>query len=516
MRVVILCLLLALSGCSMVPKPVPREFQFGLSADQVLQTRLGRAQKQGAEQAGLSGIAALADADDAFAARMLLAQHAERSLDVQYYIWRADMTGIMLFEALHEAADRGVQVRLLLDDNNALPAKPYLRALDQHANIQVRIFNPLRQRNVRWLNFVTDLPRANRRMHNKSFTADGALTLVGGRNVGDEYFGAADDVLFADLDVLAAGAVVSEVTTDFDRYWNHPAAYPLDSLPGRPPRVLSLEELAQRSQQIANSEAAVQFVESLREPQRLERMILYGEGLSWVPVRMVSDDPSKVWQRHSEDTLLLNQLQDMMGDPQREVVLVSPYFVPTKTGVAAFAELVRQGVRVRVLTNSLAATDVSIVHVGYARHRKALLRAGIELYELANLQPESETLERGEGKKRSWLSGSSGSSLHAKTFAFDGERVFVGSFNFDPRSAHLNTELGFVIDSPRLAEAITQAFRQDVPSLAWRVRLSPQQRLLWQLDAYPQLPTFKQEPGTSRWRRFKLWWLARLPAEPWL
>lgn len=499
----------------MVPKPVPREFQFGLNVDQVQQTRLGQAQQFGEErQAGLSGVAALADADDAFAARMLLARHAERSLDVQYYIWRPDMTGIMLFEALHEAADRGVQVRLLLDDNNALPAKAYLRALDQHVNIQVRLFNPLRQRNIRWLNFVTDLPRANRRMHNKSFTADGALTIVGGRNVGDEYFGAADDVLFADLDVLAAGTVVSQVSMDFDRYWNHPAAYPLASLPGRPPRIFSLEELAQRSRQIAGSEAGLQFLESLREPARLERMILHGEGLSWVPVRMVSDEPGKVWRRHSEETLLLSQLQEIMGDPQREVVLVSPYFVPTATGVEAFSGLVRQGVRVRVLTNSLAATDVSIVHAGYARHRKALLRAGVELYELARQQPEA--VPRTEGKKRSWFAGSSGSSLHAKTFAFDRERVFVGSFNFDPRSAHLNTELGFVIESPDLATAITQAFRQDVPALAWRVRLSPQQRLLWQLDAYPQLPARLHEPGTSRWRRFKLWWLGHLPAEPWL
>lgn len=509
-------LLLVLCGCSSLPQPVVRAPEFGLSAEQVIHTSLGSglAQAQMQQSPGLSGVFSLTEAEDAFAARMLLARYAERRLDVQYYIWRPDMTGLMLFEALHEAADRGVQVRLLLDDNNSLRSEPFLRALDQHPNIQVRLFNPFGQRSVRWLNFVTDFTRANRRMHNKSFTADGAVTIIGGRNVGDEYFGAADDVLFADLDILAAGTVVGEVATDFDRYWNNPAAYSVADLPGRPRHAMDLEQLAQHSQAIANSQAAVQFLESLREPQRLESLILHGEGLSWVPVRMVSDDPAKVWQRHAEGTLLLHQLQDIMGDPDKEVVLVSPYFVPTAAGVEAFAELARRGVRVRVLTNSLAATDVSIVHAGYARHRKALLRSGVELYELASQQPQAPKPQLPGGKKRSWFAGSSGSSLHAKTFAFDRERVFVGSFNFDPRSAHLNTELGFVIDSPQLAEAIVGAFRHEVPALAWRVRMQPDRRLSWRLDAYPQMSAQLREPGVSRWRRFKVWWLGRLPVEP--
>ncbi len=506
-------LLLLQYGCSSLPPQQLREPQFSLPAGEVAQTALARglAPVMASQPAQLSGIYPLVEADEAFAARMLLAGYAERSLDVQYYIWRPDMTGLMLFEALHQAADRGVQVRLLLDDNNTRHSESLLRALDDHPNIQVRLFNPFGLRALRWVNFITDFARVNRRMHNKSFTADGAVTIVGGRNVGDEYFGAADDVLFADLDILAAGAVVAGVSEDFDRYWNSPAAYSVASLTGFASRSLTLEQLAMRAQRIAASGAAQSYLESLREPEPLERLLRRGEGLSWVPVRMVSDDPAKVWQRHDENSLLLNQLQEIMGDPRTEVALVSPYFVPTDAGVEAFAGLVRKGVRVRVLTNSLAATDVTVVHAGYARYRKDLLRSGVELYELSYQRPQRS--RRDEQGRKSRFPGSSGSSLHAKTFAFDRERVFVGSFNFDPRSANLNTELGFVIESPELAGTITDAFRYEVPALAWRVRLQPDRRLNWQLESRPHPQRWQTEPGSSRWRRFKSWWLGHLPIE---
>lgn len=513
MWVVVICLF-SLAGCVGLPQP-RSQLESEQTGDATLQqsgaTSIGRAVQtllHGRDPAH-SGIYPLVEADDAFAARMLMARHAERTLDVQYYIWRADMTGLMLLEALHEAADRGVRVRLLLDDNNTAGLEPFLHALHAHPNISVRLFNPFVIRKVRWLNFVTEFPRVNRRMHNKSFTVDGSATLIGGRNIGDKYFGAADDILFADLDVLTVGAVVPEVTRDFEIYWNSQAAYSLEHVTRPRQAAVSLRLLADMAGQIARSPAARDYLESLRESDLLARLLERDLVFEWAPVRMVSDVPDKVWQKHAQDSLLVNQLQDIIGNPRYDVELISPYFVPTAAGVDAFAWLVRQGVEVRVLTNSLAATDVAFVHAGYARRRKALLQAGVQLYELNHIRPRKVP---GSGRKGRIL-GSSGSSLHAKTFSVDGQYVFVGSFNFDPRSAHLNTELGFIIDSPALAQRIRRAFDEEIPEQAYRLSLSGQGRLRWTLRGSDRLQVFLHEPHSGWLRRASVRFLSWLPIE---
>lgn len=498
-----------MAGCQTLPSLDGRSQSVAYSKKELANTYFAKAltpleQQHGADK---SGVFPLIEADDAFAARMMLAKYAQRSLDVQYYIWRHDMTGTMLFEALHKAADRGVRVRLLLDDNNTNGADPILLGLHSHDNIEVRLFNPFMLRKPRWPGFITDFSRLNRRMHNKSFTADNALTIIGGRNVGDEYFGATDDVLFADLDILSAGSAVQDVSEDFDKYWHSASSYPIDRVV-RNTKSMALTELRKKSARIASSAGAQQYVESLRESPFIAQLEQGSIDFEWLNVRMVSDDPRKGLGDAEKESLLLQQFQDIIGDPAVDVELISPYFVPTEAGVEAFAWLVRQGVEVKVLTNSLSATDVSAVHAGYAKRRKALLKSGVTLYEMQRHPAQVKKMKR---KKR--FLGSSGSSLHAKTFSVDRKHVFVGSFNFDPRSANLNTELGFVIDSPRLAKRINEAFYDEIPAHSYHVKITANGRVYWTEQRDEGVRIYTSEPHSSVWRRISVRLFSWLPIE---
>ena len=360
---------------------------------------------------GLSGVYLLPDARDAFAARQLLAQTAERTLDVRYYIWRNDISGTLLFEALRAAADRGVRVRLLLDDNNTSGLDPLLAALDSHPNIEVRLFNPFVIRAPRWIGYVTDFFRLDRRMHNKSFTADNLATIVGGRNVGDEYFGARHGVLFADLDVLAIGPVVTEVSNDFDRYWASDSSYPLDRLLPAADRAL-IEEVRTAALRVESDPAAVDYVNALANSTFVREWSQGSLAPAWAVTHMISDDPAKGLGLAAPEALLIEKLRGIIGESATRVDLISPYLVPTSAGVDAFTALARRGVKIRVLTNALEATDVAVVHAGYAKRRKTLLENGIALYELRRLSSDA-------AEKKDARLGSSGSSLHAKTFSVD-------------------------------------------------------------------------------------------------
>ncbi len=496
-----------IAGCGTLPSLENRSISNVLT--DTAETRLGRAISPLLNaHPGKSGIYPLPDAPNAFAARALLAQVAERTLDVQYYIWQKDKTGTMLFQALRTAADRGVRVRLLLDDNNTAGLDPTLAALNAHPHIEVRLFNPFVHRKLRAIGYLTDFSRANRRMHNKSFTVDNQVTIIGGRNIGDEYFGATDDVLFADLDVMAVGPVVNDVSRDFDRYWASQSAYPVDRLlPAADPAQIA--ELAVAAAQVENDPAAVAYVNALRSSLFVQELVQGRLAFEWAATRMVSDDPAKGLGLAEAESFLPRKLKQIIGDPLAEVSLVSPYFVPTAAGVDAFAALAGRGVNISILTNSLEATDVAAVHAGYAKRRKPLLQAGILLYELRRLSPVASR------KKKTGLFGSSASSLHAKTFSVDGAHVFIGSFNFDPRSAKLNTENGFVIDSPALAQKIAAAFKHDIPANAYQVRLSESGQIYWVEPRGGKLLRHDTEPGTGFWQRAGVWFLSLLPIE-WL
>ena len=457
-------------------------------------TRLGKAVAPllGAHP-DLSGIHTLRDARNAFAARHLLASAAERTLDVQYYIWRNDQSGTLLMRALVDAADRGVRVRLLLDDNNTSGLDALLAAIDAHPRIEVRLFNPFAVRRPRSIGYLTEFPRLNRRMHNKSFTADNQVTIIGGRNVGDEYFGATGGVLFADLDAIAIGPVVGEVSNDFDRYWASDSSYPADRL--LPPvDSAAIAEISAAARRVERDAAAVAYMEALRQSAFVRELVAGTLPLEWAVTRLISDPPAKALARADRDELLMQKFRTIFGTPASHVDLVSPYFVPGDAGVELFGGWSKDGVRVRVLTNSLEATDVALVHAGYAKRRKELLEAGVWLYEL-----RARGVRPAEGSGGPF--GSSSSSLHAKTFAVDRSRIFIGSFNFDPRSAELNTELGFVIDSPVLARRIAAAFDDEVPPNAWRVQLSASGDLMWEERRDGRTIRHRTEPGTGFWQR---------------
>jgi putative cardiolipin synthase len=455
----------------------------------------------------LSGIAPLREGYDAFAARVLLAEAAEHTLDVQYYIWHNDLSGTLLLNALRRAADRGVRVRLLLDDNNTSGMDEVLAALDAHHGIEVRLFNPFRRRRARWLDYLTDFSRLNRRMHNKSFTADNQVTIVGGRNVGDEYFGAGHDLLFVDFDVLAIGPVVGDVSADFDRYWRSDSAWPV-SRAISPANSAMITRVAEAAERAACSPDAAAFVEAVERQPFVRDLIEQRLSLEWAPTRMVSDDPAKGFGRAPDAALLWSRLKHLMGDPTSELHLVSPYLVPGKSGTAHFAALSKRGVKVCVLTNSLEATDVVAVHAGYAKYRKPMLECGITLFEMKRSAPPARRALMGS-------SGSSRSSLHAKTFAIDRSRLFVGSFNFDPRSARLNTELGFVIDSPVLAQVLAEVFAEPVPERAYDVRLRDKTRLQWTESRDGNAFVYDREPGAGVGLRLAVAALSVLPIE-WL
>ncbi|WP_286979214.1 phospholipase D family protein [Pseudomonas sp.] len=496
-----------LAGCSSLPSLTSRPESVALGQDEAQNTRLGKAlQPLVSSHPGESGIYPLDNPRDAFAARVLLANAAERTLDVQYYIWRGDTTGTLLMQALLDAAERGVRVRLLLDDNGTSGIDRELAALDSHANIEVRLFNPFRTRSAKWTGFITDFKRSNRRMHNKSFTADNRASIIGGRNVGDAYFGATDGVLFADLDVISVGPVVSDVSSSFDRYWASESAYAVnDFLPKAD--AAEREAIGAAATSIEHNSKANAYVTALKNLPFISKLLDGELELIWASTRMVSDDPAKGLGKAAPDGLLINRISNILVAPTHHVELVSPYFVPTKVGVDAFSELSQSGVKVRVLTNAFEATDVPAVHAGYAKSRKDLLNAGIEIYEVRRLAPTSK-----QAKGRNSF-GSNGSSLHAKTFAVDGSRVFVGSFNFDPRSANLNTELGFVIDSPHLAQRMQVAFDRDLRQFAYQLKLDEQGNIIWlEQDADRQIIHTK-EPGSSLWSRSMVGFLSILPID---
>ena len=500
----------SLSGCSTLPSLENRVASVAFA--DTGNTRLAKAvAPRVAANPGYSGIHPLA-AHDAFAARLLLMSVAERSLDVQYFVWHKDMTGTLLFNGLHQAADRGVRVRLLLDDSNTSGLDPILAALDAHPNIEVRLFNPFVVRGARLLNFMFDFSRLNRRMHNKSFTADNQLTIVGGRNVGDQYFGAPGGVMFVDLDVLAVGPVVDAVSNIFDRYWASESAYPLDRL--LPPADSNaFAELATTVARVQNTPATDKYTRAVHESSLIRELDAGQLYLEWAATRVISDDPVKGLGQAAPEALMLYKLKQIIGTPTSEVDLVSPYFVPSAAAVAAFTELSKQGVQIRVLTNSLEATDVATVYGGYARSRKPLLEAGVELYEIPHLLPRAVRRFKSDEHEPS---GSSKSGLHAKTFSVDQSRVFVGSFNLDPRSEKLNTEMGFIIESPTLARRISQAFLHTIPDNTYQLGLSDSGHLYWiKRVKEGEQRRYEVSPGTTFLHRARVWFISLLPID-WL
>ncbi len=504
----ILALALALGGvggCASVdfdrPKSVTTAFE---DTDD---THLGRrALPRVQRHPGRSGFILQNDGIDSLASRLLLAQRAERSIDAQYFLITADETGYLFVEALLAAADRGVRVRLLIDDIQTAGYDTGMAALDSHPNFEVRVFNPFARGGSRALRALADFSRVNRRMHNKTFTVDNQFTIIGGRNIAAEYFAARRDVNFGDLDALGIGPIVRDVSRQFDLYWNDELSVPVPafaSMPEDPER--ELHELRQR---IAAARARVEsgpYADVLNRSV-FEVIELDDDDYIWARAQLVYDAPEKAAGQELEgDESILTSLRAEIAAAESELIVVSPYFVPTRRGVEAFGELTARGVQAVVLTNSLASNNHGFVHSGYAPRRKALLERGVQIYEVRDDAPITGTDETGAVKAES--------NLHSKIFIVDRKVLFLGSFNFDPRSAYINTELGVVIDSPELAGQLADVIDRNRDRRAYRVVLNEDGKLRWITHEDGERIVLTREPDTTFWERLSVNLLKILPLE---
>lgn len=470
---------------------------------------------ESARHGGQSGFRLLNDGLDAFVVRVLLMEVAEASIDVQTYLYHDDITSRLFTHYLLRAADRGVRVRLLLDDFGHGGQEPMLAALASHPNIAVRLFNPFASRSTPYLDMLTNFSVKSRRMHNKTFTVDNRAAIIGGRNIGDTYFAADPITGFADLDVLGVGPFASDISNSFDTYWNHSLAVPVDDLWPRGDTP-ALEAIRQQLLVDSESDQARAYLDRLRTLDIINELLNHELALDWAPSDVVFDHPDKLLTP-ADDTSshMAPELVALLQSAHSEALIISPYFVPGDELVETLAHWKAQGARIVILTNSLAANDVAAVHAGYANYREDLLSAGIELWEL-----KPRPLLNDTDSKTPF--GSSRASLHAKTMAFDRRYVFVGSMNLDPRSVNLNTEIGTVIDSEAMAGQASEQFQQLLPNYAWRLELQTEEgwfgetsQLVW-LDSRQSPPTVVsegREPEAGLWRRFQAWFIGLLPVE---
>ena len=459
-----------------------------------------------AEHPRQTGAILLNDGLEAFAARALSARGAGRSLDLQYYMWHDDLTGRLLALEAWRAAQRGVRVRMLLDDMNAHGLDQQMLALDAHPNIEIRLYNPFRNRSGvrRVLETLVRALRVNHRMHNKAWIVDGRAAVVGGRNIGEEYFDAASDTNFRDLDVLLMGPAVADASQVFDRYWNSEAVVPIGEL--------GKQDAAQLQAMVRHIEAGTGRAEAQTYLRRVEAtpgvqaFVTQQLHPFWVSdIRVVSDPPLK-WREDDQQHWLVRTLAPVVEGATSRAALISPYFVPGTDGTGMLTALARRQVQVGVVTNSLAANDVPAVHSGYARYREALLAGGVRLHELR---------AQGHGQAAtSGLFGSSGASLHTKAFVIDGRRGFIGSFNLDPRSVALNTEMGVLFDHPGLGAALQAEYdRLAGPVFSYAVYTDGKGRLRWRDDGTTPPTVHEVEPDAGLWRRISARMLRWLPIE---
>jgi putative cardiolipin synthase len=476
--------LLISAACSSLPEVVDKQESHALQTYQ--NTELGKFFSPfEVRNPGKSGFIPVFKGRIAFADRVLMTELAEKTIDAQYYIWEKDATGRLLIDRMLVAADRGVRVRLLVDDINLKGKDPVVAALDVHPNIEVRVFNPFAHRDRRAVDFMVDLERVNHRMHNKLLAVDNSLAIIGGRNIGNHYFASDESSNFRDLDVVAAGPIVRELSSSFDLFWNSSAAYPASAIVKQEQ---TAETLVKYRTQLAEYMAQDNYPYPLRADVSAhgdQKDELLGK-LVWAPAEVLSDPPDSI-QKGSNSRSMRERLFTELRGSQREILIESAYLVTTQAAVDVARELRARDVRVRILTNSLVSNDVVAAHAGWAKRRDQLIKAGVEVYEL---RPDSGYL------KKDWASelGSSRAALHSKVLVLDRERSFIGSYNLDPRSAYINTEIAVLINSEELAEMVAEFMDEGVlPDNVYRVELVDG-KLLWTATIDGEEVLYHKEP----------------------
>ena len=460
---------------------------------------------------GLTAYLALDDAFSSIASRLHLINKAQHNIDLQYYIWENDSIGHLMLAELLKAADRGVKVRLLIDDQNGTKLDATLKQLAAHPNFEIKLFNPYKFRKLRVIDYAFRLKHINQRMHNKLIIADGAIAVTGGRNISREYFDASDNFQFTDMDILFYGTAVQHANDVFHEFWNDNLSYSVPQLLGNG----NQEQLSKLRQYYELT--ALQKDQLKKRIELAEKQInkhLKDRPINWAKAHFIADSPNKIRGAATHNQLIYSQMLNIMGEPKQHLELVSAYFVPTRKGTDYLVNLSKNDVRIRILTNSFLANDVAVVHAFYQKYRHDLLQNGIKLYEF------KPYIER---NKRTWYEvvtgnvipakGKNTSSLHAKFFVIDG-MVFIGSFNFDPRSANLNSEVGLVVESDVLQKYISKSLDQYLPQIAYELKLNKQGEIIW-LDQHKDgsIVEYKHDPETTKFQRFAMQAVSYLPIE---
>jgi len=511
----------SLTGCASLPPGAHFPKQPSTALANPEQTRVGRQFADAArDHQGNSAFRIISVGADGFAARVQMIDAAERSLDLQYFIFRGDDTGRLVTDALLRAADRGVHVRVLVDDGQAIKGDEQLDLLATHPQVEIRVFNPFdyrgHRRLLRFVDFIFNARRLDYRMHNKLLVADNADALIGGRNIGDQYFQIDPNSQFADDDVFVGGPTVQKLSKTFDEYWNSALAIPVEALAGGK---LSADALTQyrkkldeqRQQALAKG---VDYVKRATSGDPWTGIIAGRLPLVWSTAQVVCDSPEK--KRVADGSMVGRLMYEPVAKAAQavksELLIITPYFVPTAEEMQLLKDLRQRNVRVRILTSSLASTREWIAHSGYMHHRIPLIESGVELYEVRALLESV----RGSGQTAA-ISRYGNYGLHAKLFVFDRQRIFVGSMNFDQRSLRLNTETGLIIDSPELAEQTAARFdAMTQPASAYSVVLNPAKQrphLLWRTQEAGQSVEYHREPAKSSLQRFTVKLLSLFPLD---
>ncbi len=492
-----------LSSCSMAPAQKKlRKPSYALQNTN--QTSLARAYQHAINQhKGKSGFVLLGSGLDAFAARTELFRMAEKSIDVQYYLVRDDLTGYLFYQSLKEAADRGVRVRILLDDHHLAKQTAHLAAFDQHPNIEVRVFNPYSRKSPRFAQMIFKLGKITRRMHNKSVIIDNKITIVGSRNIGNEYSEAEAKRVYSGMEVLAVGPIVKEVSKSFDEYWNFQKTIKVANL-SRPAR-FNPEQFIKKYH---HDPMVKRFAHALKASPLAWQVQHNRLPFQWAKAKLIQDPPNKILQKRRQRGAFLNgtALEPFISNAKRNILIITPYFIPRKEGLKFFKQLKDRGINVSILTNSYASTDVKIVNAHYNEYRKALLRMGVRLYEFKSAEGSVNFLKRA----MRLINRPVKAGLHAKILSFDQRDLYIGSMNIDPRSLYENTEIGIMISSPEITYNIVKWFDDNLDDLAYHVSLRNNQ-LIWQDFAKNKIYT--REPDTALSQRLWMNILRVIPGE---
>jgi len=513
----------ALEGCASLPPGSDFPKKTSVALEHPEQTALGSDFSDAkAEHGGTSGFRIIPVGADGFLVRMQMIGAAERTIDLQYYIFRGDDTGRLLTGAVLKAADRHVRIRILVDDGETTDGDEQLTALEAHPFIELRIFNPFAYRGhstaIRAAEFAIDGSRLDYRMHNKLLVVDNAIALIGGRNIGDQYFQIDPESQFADDDVFALGPVVPQLSATFDEFWNSALAIPAEALSGgkRSRASLDLHRKVLKDESRELKADGADYVKRVQTGEPLGSLMAGRLALLWAPAQVICDSPDK--KKVGNGTMIGRLMRREVGQAARsvqsELLMITPYLIPGSGGMQLLTDLRRREVRVRILTSSLESSTEPLAQSGYMHYRVPLLQSGVELFEIRSLLGDA----RGSGETAA-ISRYGNYSLHAKMFVFDRQRVFIGSMNFDQRSLHLNTEIGLLIDSPELARQIAARFEAMIqPINAYQVGFKGAEagggpRLVWRTREQSVDVEYLIEPARSDWQRFKVDLLSLLPLD---